>query len=87
MEGTPDGLESRRLATEVRDAVPGVVDVHHVHVWSLGSKDVLLTLHAQLAPHHEPAEALRAIKQLLAERHGITHSTIQLEGDRCADAD
>ena len=87
MEGTPDGLESRRLATEVRDAVPGVVNVHHVHVWSLGSKDVLLTLHAQLGPNQEPAEVLREIKQLLAERYGITHSTIQLEGERCADTD
>jgi cobalt-zinc-cadmium efflux system protein len=85
MEGTPDGLESAQLAAQITEAVPGVVDVHHVHVWSLGSKDVLLTLHARLAPGQDPVEALPAIKQLLAERYGITHSTIQLEGDRCAD--
>jgi cobalt-zinc-cadmium efflux system protein len=86
MEGTPDGLESGRLAGEIMQAVPGIADVHHVHAWSLGSGDALLTLHARLGPGQDPAEALQAMKLLLAERYGITHSTIQLEGDRCADS-
>jgi Co/Zn/Cd efflux system component len=86
MEGTPDGLESGRLAAQIIESVPGVVDVHHVHAWSLGSKDALLILHARLAPGQDPAEVLPAIKQLLAERHGIKYSTLQREGDRCADA-
>jgi cobalt-zinc-cadmium efflux system protein len=86
MEGTPDGLDSGQLAAEIKEATPGVVDVHHVHVWSLGSKDALLTLHARLAGDQDPAVALSAIKQLLADRYGITHSTVQLEGERCADS-
>jgi cobalt-zinc-cadmium efflux system protein len=86
MEGTPDWLESRQLASDIREAIPGIADVHHVHAWSLGSRDALVTLHARLAPDQPPAEALQAIKQLLAERYNITHSTIQLEGDRCADS-
>jgi cobalt-zinc-cadmium efflux system protein len=86
MEGTPDGLESGQLGPGIRDAIPGIVDVHHVHAWSLGSQDALVTLHARLAPGQDPVEALRDIKRLLADRYGITHSTIQLEGDRCADS-
>jgi cobalt-zinc-cadmium efflux system protein len=85
MEGTPEGLESHRLAAEVREAVPGIEDVHHVHAWSLGSRDVLLTLHARIRPGQDPEAALRGIKLLLSERYGITHSTVQLEDGHCVD--
>jgi cobalt-zinc-cadmium efflux system protein len=86
MEGTPEGLDTRRLAAEISAVLPGVEEVHHVHAWSLGSREVLVTLHARLAPAQDSDEALAAIKRLLAERYGITHSTVQLERSACLDS-
>lgn len=85
LEGTPDGLEPARLAREMREALPELEDVHHVHAWSLGSSDPLVTLHARLRADGDPDAALLAIKRLLADRYGVTHSTIQLERHDCAD--
>jgi cobalt-zinc-cadmium efflux system protein len=85
MEGTPDGIDTRRLAAELVDALPGIDDVHHVHAWSLGSHQVLVTLHARLGAGQEPDEALAAIKRWLESRYGIEHSTVQLERSGCAD--
>jgi len=85
LEGTPEGLDAARLERELRAAVPALTDVHHVHAWSLGTRDVLLTLHARLAPGADPDAALAEAKRLLASRFGITHSTIQLEHGACGD--
>jgi cobalt-zinc-cadmium efflux system protein len=85
LEGSPEGLESHRLAAEVAAACAEVDDVHHVHAWSLGSREVLVTLHARLHPTQDPDQALTAIKRFLAQRYGIVHSTIQLECRECTD--
>ncbi len=85
LEGTPEGLDPVRLAAELREAVPQVQDVHHVHAWSLGSKQALVTLHARVCEDDDTDEALAAIKDELRIRYAVTHSTIQLERGRCAD--
>jgi cobalt-zinc-cadmium efflux system protein len=85
LEGTPEGIDPARLAAELREAVPDVDDVHHVHAWSLASKKALVTLHARVRPDGDPDEALAAIKDVLRARYAVTHSTIQLERGPCAD--
>jgi cobalt-zinc-cadmium efflux system protein len=86
-EGTPEGFDAARLAERLKGAIPAVLDVHHVHAWSLTPRETLLTLHARLAPGADAAAALLAIKRVLVAEFGITHSTIQLEPADCADAD
>ncbi len=85
LEGTPEGLDPARLASELREAVPQLEDVHHVHAWSLGSRKALVTLHARVRAGGDTDEALAAIKHELRSRYAVTHSTIQLERGRCAD--
>jgi cobalt-zinc-cadmium efflux system protein len=85
-EGTPDGFDAAGLGRHLTRAVPAVVDVHHVHAWSLTPRETLLTLHAHLAPGADAAAALVAIKGLLVAEYGIVHSTIQIEPAGCADA-
>jgi len=85
MEGTPEGVDTQELAAGLVMAVDGITEVHHVHAWSLGSRDVLVTLHAQLAQGHPSDRALADIKAWLLQRYGIDHSTIQLEQGTCAD--
>jgi len=86
-EGTPEGFDAARLAARLKGAIPAVLDVHHVHAWSLTPRETLLTLHARLATGADAAAALVAIKRVLVAEFGIAHSTIQLEPADCADAD
>ena len=86
-EGTPEGFDAAHLAGRLRDTIPAVLDVHHVHAWSLTPRETLLTLHARLAAGADSATTLLAIKRVLVEEYRITHSTIQLEPADCADPD
>jgi len=85
LEGAPEGFDDERLRTELRARVSGVIDVHHVHAWSLTSHQTLLTLHARIDDRVDGAQVLREIKQCLAEQFGIEHSTVQIEAEHCAD--
>ncbi len=86
-EGAPLGFDAVRLANRLVATVPSVLDVHHVHAWSLTPRETLLTLHARLAPGADAAAALAALKRVLVEEYAISHSTIQLEATECADDD
>jgi cobalt-zinc-cadmium efflux system protein len=84
-EGVPHGLDLAALATRLRNAVPGIDDVHHVHAWSLNARDTLLTAHARLRAGFDVAVTLAALKSVLVREYGIEHSTIQIELEDCAD--
>jgi len=86
-EGAPHGFDAGGLASRLVATVPSVLDVHHVHAWSLTPSETLLTLHARLAPGAEAPTTLAALKRVLVEEYAITHSTIQLEASDCADED
>jgi len=85
LEGAPEGLEPDKLALELQAAVREAEDVHHVHAWSLDSREVLVTLHARIGPRQDADEAMAAIKRVLETRWGIRHSTIQIERSLCHD--
>ena len=85
LEGTPDWLDVGELRRALREAVPAVEDVHHVHVWSLTSGKPLLTLHAEVGEGADYGEVLVAITRLLEDRFGIGHATIQIEPAGCID--
>ena len=77
-DGIPSHIDPQRVRT-VLLALPGVVSVHHVHIWSPSSTQVALTAHLCLSdfgPHN--MELLHRAKQELAEI-GVEHSTLQLE--------
>ena len=85
LEGTPRGIS----LTEIRagmGAVEGVVNVHDLHVWSLGSNSSALSCHVTIAdiPLSESACILARLNQLLRERFYISHATIQFEHMGCA---
>ncbi len=88
LEGVPEGLDASRLEADIAASVPGVVGVHHVHLWSLSSGKTLATLHVDMAAGGDQPAILRQVKTLLTERYAIGHTTIQIEsaGD-CVDRD
>ena len=87
LEGAPDWLDVAELRTVVKQQIPAVCDIHHVHCWSLGSRETLITLHASVTDGSQNTEVLRDINQVLAARYGITHATIQIESGMCADVE
>jgi cobalt-zinc-cadmium efflux system protein len=87
LEGAPSGLDVRTIGPDLVNNVPGVVDIHHVHAWSLTPAKSLLTLHARLAAL-EPAEPARsAIKARLRDRFGVDHATVEIEHQPCPDGE
>jgi len=62
-----------------------VNDVHDVHVWSIGSDTHALSCHIRIddIPPSEREVILRQVKELLALRYHIDHTTIQFENVNC----
>ena len=70
--------------------VPGVGEVHDLHVWSLSSEMRVLSAHMVLTGHPtlEEAQAVgEQVKAAIAGPFAISHSTLELECERCNDDD
>lgn len=87
MEGSPEWLDQGELRRTLEQRIPAIRDVHHVHTWSIGPQETLLTMHAQVNGAADHAMVLKDTKAVLAEKFGITHATIQIEVEECADKD
>lgn len=85
LEGVPDWVDMDELGRTLQSRVPTIVDVHHVHCWSLSPSETLATLHVRVAADADPAWVLAATRGALADCYGITHATVQIETDRCPD--
>lgn len=85
LEGLPRGLELKAVTNAMRE-VDGVVDVHDLHIWSLGSSAHALSCHVLIedVPPSESDCILKSVNGVLATRFHIHHSTIQFEHARCA---
>lgn len=85
LEGAPPGVDRDGVARDLEASVPGVREVHHMHVWSLDGTKTMATLHACLAEGADAHRVVTAIKRRLAKTHGIDHATVEAEFGRCAD--
>lgn len=84
LEGTPRALSLATIAADML-ARPGVVDVHDLHVWSIGSEVRALACHVAIAdiPPSESEAILRDLQQRLRDHFRIEHTTIQFEHAVC----
>jgi cobalt-zinc-cadmium efflux system protein len=85
LEGSPPGFDSRSIGDQLRSALPYVLDVHHVHAWSISQERPMVTLHACVAVGTDSGRAVREIKRRLAQEFRITHATVEIEYDACGD--
>jgi len=77
LEGAPGHLDTREIRDALLDA-DGVADLHDLHVWTITSGFVSLSVHLVVAPGHSE-DLLWRVRTMLRERFGIEHSTIQIE--------
>jgi cobalt-zinc-cadmium efflux system protein len=84
LEGTPRGISLHKIAEAVR-VIEGVIDVHDLHVWSIGSETHALSCHIRIADIRasESESILRAVNECLAHNFHIHHTTIQFEHEVC----
>src|SRR5271166_870001 len=88
LEGTPRGCSLPEIRSGM-EAVEGVINVHDLHVWSLGSQSRALACHVCIAdiPPSESACILVNLNHVLKEHFQIAHTTIQFEHVVCGELD
>lgn len=85
LEGVPRGLH----VNEVRDAMAslaGIVAVHDLHVWAIGSGSLALSAHVLVEDTRvsEATHILQDVDTMVRERFGVSHVTLQFECENCA---
>lgn len=78
MEAAPGHVDMEALGREIR-AVPGVLDVHDLHVWTLTSGYHAISAHVDVREDAPASTVLRALQGLARARFDLTHTTFQLE--------
>ncbi len=78
MEAAPPGVDVDAIARSV-GSVPGVREVHELHVWTVTPGFEALAAHIVVAPGEDRDRARREVEFLLRDRYGIEHTTLQME--------
>ena len=87
LQGVPEGVDQEAFSDEVR-ALPGVLDLHDLHIWTLNGEQHIASLHIvyDCADATSP-EALAALKESVrqvARRYQLDHLTIELDPRGCS---
>ena len=83
LDGVPTSIDSQKVVEAIR-ALPGVDDVHHIHIWAISTTENALTSHIVL----KQPESMQEVKHLIRHRledFGIGHATLEFEvpGEHC----
>lgn len=81
LQGVPSHIDINHLKAGVLK-IPGIKDVHDIHVWSLDGETDVFTAHIVVTTEalHAPEKIKEMIKKELRDHH-IAHSTIELESE------
>ena len=77
MESAPEGIDVRDLGSAMC-AVPGVREVHDLHVWTVTSGFPALAAHIRSDPSESADEVRERVEAVLHERFGLDHTTLQV---------
>jgi cobalt-zinc-cadmium efflux system protein len=80
VQAAPPGLDLAGLEAELR-GLEGVVDVHDLHVWTLTSAMDVASVHLMVSDGTDPHGVLDQAREVMRDRHGIDHATLQVEPD------
>lgn len=85
LEGLPRGLSLKEVAEAVRQ-IEGVLDIHDLHIWSLGSQSHALSCHVLIddMPPSLSDRILQDVTKVLGNRFHVHHTTVQFEHVSCA---
>jgi len=88
MESTPADLQTDSVVTAVK-RVPGVRDLHDLHIWSLGAQSRAMSAHLLIDDQRvtQAQDILAEVREVLAHEFQIEHTTIQFESLVCRPGD
>jgi cobalt-zinc-cadmium efflux system protein len=78
LEAAPEGVDPDAIGRALA-AVPGIAEVHDLHVWEVSSGFPALSAHVVVARDADCHAARRELQVLLQERFGIEHTTLQTD--------
>jgi cobalt-zinc-cadmium efflux system protein len=77
MEAAPEGIDVRDVGNAMC-GVPGVREVHDLHVWTVTSGFAALAAHIRSDPSESAEEVRERVEIVLHERFGLDHTTLQV---------
>ncbi len=78
LDAVPAGIDHAAVEDFLR-TLPGVVDLHHLHIWGMSTTETALTAHLVRPGLPPDDDLLRQAAATLAHRYGIGHATFQVE--------
>ncbi|MFE5644320.1 cation diffusion facilitator family transporter [Rhodococcus sp. NPDC056516] len=78
LQQAPDRIDVTSIIEKI-NTLPGVVDAHDLHVWTLTSGMEVASVHVTAASDADPTTVLAATQSLLAEAFELEHATVQVE--------
>ncbi|MBQ2135844.1 MAG: cation transporter [Clostridia bacterium] len=81
LEKTPSGIDVEEIKEHIC-SIDGVLDAHHIHIWSMDGQSNFATMH--IVTNSDAHKIKELIREELSE-HGIVHATLELEaeGEHC----
>jgi len=84
LEAVPKDINIHDVFQEMRK-IPGVINIHDLHVWSINNQRINLTAHVIIHEDTAYSETLKSLETALHHKFKINHSTLQLEYEECMD--
>ncbi len=84
LEGSPAGVRTDDVGRALAGA-PGIVEVHDLHVWEVTSGFPSLAAHVLVAPGDDCHGRRRELEELLRDRFGIEHTTLQVDHEHAGE--
>jgi len=78
LAGVPEHISFVEVEEYLRN-LPGVAEVHDLHIWPMGTTEVALTAHLIMTWPVEPPAFLGELEHELRDRFGVHHATVQVE--------
>lgn len=84
MESAPRDISTTQIVETIR-AVPGVQNVHDLHLWTVKPGLPMLTCHVLMKAGLSlpPTDLLKTIRRAVTSQHDVKHMTVQLESQCC----
>lgn len=84
LEGKPQEIDTAEIRQDLM-TMDGVIDIHHLHLWSISEQEPSMTFHALITDESDSDELIELMLADLKAKYGIAHATIQVERTSCMD--
>jgi cobalt-zinc-cadmium efflux system protein len=78
LNAAPAGMNTEQMARQLL-STPEVLELHDLHVWSIGSEQPALSAHVMVERGADCHRVRRELESALSSRYGITHTTLQVD--------